>query len=300
MSKIDDKRKVIHQKDDKFYAYVRVLMFMIENKGKSFMKMDIKHSIFGDDETKSVKVMVSRCVDFYTSANILVKVTELIKDGVKIKLKDNQTQFRLYDKDLDDPKYYDKVDNKYRDDGIEIHISEDKESREKLCTTVAGMIMGTPNLSIYDNTIATILESKIFGFETIFVSQTISQAILKNHNLNNKDGLYPLEIISAIINSQINVNVKFENFGNIITLNNTKIKKVTIREDSFDIHFDNFISQHHSDIKQIILIENFNEDGLRDSINKTKVLINDLDIKNKNEIENILSSIANIMEVFEF
>ena len=51
-------RKVTNDKDIVFDTYVRVLMFMIENKGKSFMNSDIKHSLFGDTTDTSIKNML--------------------------------------------------------------------------------------------------------------------------------------------------------------------------------------------------------------------------------------------------
>ena len=52
---------------------------MIENKGKSFLNKDIRYSIFGDDKSIPIKNMVNRCIDFYVSSGILIKVT-ILKD----------------------------------------------------------------------------------------------------------------------------------------------------------------------------------------------------------------------------
>ena len=140
-------------------------------------------------------------------------------------------------------------------------------------------------------------------FQTDFVSQTIGKVVVKHHNIQNmsdKTNGYPLDVIMSIIDSQINVNVKFENFGNTIELNNTKIKKVTIKENGFDIHFDNFISQNQSDIKQILSIENSSEDGLRDDIEKVREMINDLPSEEKEKITKLIGEVTPSMDIFEF
>lgn len=284
-------RKSIHNKVEIFDTYVNVLMFMIENKGKSFMKKDVKQSIFGDDKTDSIKVMISRVVDFYISSNIFVKVTEVTdEDGITTELKPNQTQFRLYDENIDE---------EFEEDKVNLHIPKSREGRLKLCETVSSMIMNIPDAVIYTETIKTVLESQLFGFNTDFVSNTIGKVILKHHNYDN-NGNYPLDVLVSIIESKVDVNVKIENFGNVIQLNNTKIKRITIKENGFDVHFDNFISQNQSDIKQLISIENSSEDGLREDIEKVKSMINDLPIEKREEVIGLFDSVTPLIDIFEF
>ena len=100
--------------------------------------------------------------------------------------------------------------------------------------------------------------------------------------------------------SQININVTFENFGNTIQLKNTKIRRISIKENGFDIHFDNFISQNQSDIKQILSIENSSEDGLRDDIEKVREMINDLPSEEKEKINKLIGEVTPSMDIFEF
>lgn len=288
-------RKVIHTKDSIFDTYVNVLLLMIENKGKSFMNSEIREKLFDNPTDTSVKSMVKRVVDFYVGSSIFVKVTQITDSSGKIvELKPNQYRVRLYDKDIDD---------KDEDYGVDLHIPQTKEGRIKLSQNISSMVLSIKDLTIYDELIKTVLESQLFGFQTDFVSQTIGKVVVKHHNIQNmsdKNDGYPLDVIMSIIDSQINVNVKFENFGNTIELNNTKIKKVTIKENGFDIHFDNFISQNQSDIKQILSIENSSEDGLRDDINEVKKLIKKLPTDEKEKLENIIESVSNVIDLFEF
>lgn len=288
-------RKVIHTKDTIFDTYVNVLILMMENKDKSFMNSEIREKLFDNPTDTSVKSMVKRVVDFYVGSSIFVKVTQITDSSGKIvELKPNQYRVRLYDKDIDD---------KDEDYGVDLHIPQSREGRVKLSQNISSMVLSIKDLTIYDELIKTVLESQLFGFQTDFVSQTIVKVVVKHHNIqnmSNKTNGYPLDVIMSIIDSQINVNVKFENFGNTIELNNTKIKKVTIKENGFDIHFDNFISQNQSDINQILSIENSSEDGLRDDINEVKKLIKKLPTDEKEKLENIIESVSNVIDLFEF
>ncbi len=299
-------RKVIHTKDSIFDTYVNVLLLMIENKGKSFMNSEIREKLFDDPTNTSVKSMVKRVVDFYVGSSIFVKVTEITdNNGNMVELKPNQYRIRLYDKDIDRITKIDKDGNEIDDDyyNVHLHIPKSRDGRERFCQTVSSMITQIPNVDIYTPTLKTVLESQIFGFQTDFVSQTIGKVVVKHHNIQNmsdKTNGYPLDVIMSIIDSQINVNVKFENFGNTIELNNTKIKKVTIKENGFDIHFDNFISQNQSDIKQILSIENSSEDGLRDDIEKVREMINDLPSEEKEKITKLIGEVTPSMDIFEF
>jgi hypothetical protein len=299
-------RKVIHTKDSIFDTYVNVLLLMIENKGKSFMNSEIREKLFDDPTNTSVKSMVKRVVDFYVGSSIFVKVTEITdNNGNMVELKPNQYRIRLYDKDIDRITKIDKDGNEIDDDyyNVHLHIPKSRDGRERFCQTVSSMITQIPNVDIYTPTLKTVLESQIFGFHTYFVSQTIGKVVVKHHNIQNmsdKTNGYPLDVIMSIIDSQINVNVKFENFGNTIELNNTKIKKVTIKENGFDIHFDNFISQNQSDIKQILSIENSSEDGLRDDIEKVREMINDLPSEEKEKITKLIGEVTPSMDIFEF
>ena len=299
-------RKVIHTKDSIFDTYVNVLLLMIENKGKSFMNSEIREKLFDDPTNTSVKSMVKRVVDFYVGSSIFVKVTEITdNNGNMVELKPNQYRIRLYDKDIDRITKIDKDGNEIDDDyyNVHLHIPKSRDGRERFCQTVSSMITQIPNVDIYTPTLKTVLESQIFGFQTDFVSQKIGKVVVKHHNIQNmsdKTNGYPLDVIMSIIDSQINVNVKFENFGNTIELNNTKIKKVTIKENGFDIHFDNFISQNQSDIKQILSIENSSEDGLRDDIEKVREMINDLPSEEKEKITKLIGEVTPSMDIFEF
>lgn len=299
-------RKVIHTKDSIFDTYVNVLLLMIENKGKSFMNSEIREKLFDDPTNTSVKSMVKRVVDFYVGSSIFVKVTEITdNNGNMVELKPNQYRIRLYDKDIDRITKIDKDGNEIDDDyyNVHLHIPKSRDGRERFCQTVSSMITQIPNVDIYTPTLKTVLESQLFGFQTDFVSQTIGKVVVKHHNIQNmsdKTNGYPLDVIMSIIDSQINVNVKFENFGNTIELNNTKIKKVTIKENGFDIHFDNFISQNQSDIKQILSIENSSEDGLRDDIEKVREMINDLPSEEKEKITKLIGEVTPSMDIFEF
>jgi len=291
-------RKVIHTKDDKFDTYVNVLMLLIENNEKSFSNSEIREKLFENSTQTSIKSMVKRVVDFYVSSGIFIKVTEETDENGNTKeLKPNQYRVRLYSNDIDGyegDKYY----------NVELHIPKSRDGRVRFCETVSSMITTIPNVDIYTPTLKTVLESSIFGLETDFVSNTIGRVILKHQQIENiinqSDGIFPLDVIMSIIQSKMNVDVKFENFGNTIQLKNTKIKKVTFKENGFDIYFDNFISQNQSDIRQILEIKDSNEDTLLSDINKLKELIDKLPSDEKEKISNLINEITPSLELFEF
>jgi len=289
-----EQRKVKHGKKDIFQTYVDVLMLLIENNNKDFMNKDIRERLFENPAEPSIKNMVKRVVDFYVGCNIFQKVTETIgEDGKVVPLKPNQYRVRLYDNKIDgyeDDDYY----------NVELHIPKDRKARVKLCETVAAMVLAIPYVNIYNPTLKTVLESKIFGLQTNFVVQTISKVILKRNNLFN-EGTYPLDVIVNSINSKIDVNIEFENFGNKLYLQNVKITKLTFKEDGFDIHFDNFISMNHSDIKSILSIQNASEDGLRKDIEKVKeILSNSNNSDKQEELLVLLKEVKSIIDMFEF
>lgn len=291
-------RKVIHTKDDKFDTYVNVLMLLIENNEKSFSNSEIREKLFENSTQTSIKSMVKRVVDFYVSSGIFIKVTEETDENGNTKeLTPNQYRVRLYSNDIDgyeDDDYY----------NVELHIPKNRDGRKRFCETVSSMITTIPNVDIYTPTLKTVLESSIFGLQTDFVSNTIGRVILKHQqieNINNQsEGVYPLDVIMSIINSKMSVDVTFENFGNTIQLKNTKIKKVTFKENGFDIHFDNFISQNQSDIKQILEIKDSNEDTLLSDINKLKELIDELSSDEKEKISNLINEVTPSLELFVF
>lgn len=314
----ETKRKVTHTKDDVFDTYVNVLMFMIENKGKSFMNSEIKRHIFRDTTDSSIKTMIKRVVDFYVGSGILVKVTNIVDNdgneveyiiedgkininGKEVEVKPQQIKVRLYDKKKDG---IDENGEFYEDEYIvDLHIPKSRDGKERLCQTVSSMITTIPYADIYTPTIKTVLESKLFGLQTDFVTQIIGKVILKHHYMTHsgkEDSGYPLDLIVSIIESKISVNVEFENFGNVIRLNNTKIKKITIKENGYDIHFDNFISQNQSDIKQIKLIENTSVDGLYDDVKKVRDMIDNISLENKDNIKNIIDDVFDLSNIFEF
>lgn len=321
-------RKVINSKEDIFNTYESVLMFMIENKGKYFLNKDIRYSIFGDNKSTAVKNMVNRCIDFYVGSEILKKVTtlkdkngnytEVIIDRYSydvdekkfqvdfndetVYVKANEVKVRLYDKDIDgvdeDGNYY---DDYYL---VDLHIPKSREGRKNLCQTVASMFTHIPDADIYTPAIKKVLESQLFGFNTDFVTQTISKSILRKQNIinqcNKQNGFYPMDIITSIMKSQININVTFENFGNTIQLKNTKIRRISIKENGFDIHFDNFISQNQSDLNQITYIENTSEDGLRSDVDKLNELSKTIDDETIKKVIEDIVRFENGVDVFEF
>ncbi|PHO09092.1 hypothetical protein CPG37_10870 [Malaciobacter canalis] len=335
MGKEKKKRKIIgrevaHHKDEKFTIYSKVLLFLIENPNKSFTNTDIREKISWEEldyKKTSFRNMFNRCIDFYIESRILIKLVTfkdnnnkdievlIIKDdydreerhyyiefnGKTEKINPQNTKVRLYDKEIDG---IDENGEYYDDDYVvDLHIPKSRDGRKRLCETVSSMITTIPNVDIYSPTLKTVLESQLFGFNTDFVSNTIGRVILKHHNIQNKSNEtngYPLDVIMSIIHSKLNVDVKFENFGNTIQLKNTKIKKVSIKENGFDIHFDNFISQNQSDIKQILSIENSSEDGLRDDIKKLEEMINELPSDDKEKITKLIGEVTPSMDLFEF
>jgi hypothetical protein len=313
-------RRVKNEKEIRFDTTVNILLLLIENRGKSFMNKEIREKLFEHHTDTSVKSMVKRIVDLFVESYIFIKVMEttdsngnvkeykIIKNmvtkenGEKIEVQPNQIKVRLYDKDKD---CVDENGNNYNDDYyvVDLNIPKSVEGRERFCVTVSSMIKEIPYVDIYSPTLRTVLESQLFGFQTDFISQIIGKVIVKHHNIQNKQNetnRYNLDVLMSIIKSNINVNVKFENFGNIIELKNTKIKRVSIKENGFDIHFDNFISQNQSDINQILSIENSSEDGLKDDIKKLSEMIKDIKDESIQKTIKEIITFENGLDVFEF
>ena len=163
---------------------------------------------------------------------------------------------------------------------------------------------GQYDTDLTDPLISTVIKSDSFGDNKRFVSQTIGKLLIFNHNNininNNTEGYYPLDVLIQIIESGNSVDVEFENFGNILKLQNTKIKKIVVSENSFDLHFENFVSQNHTNILQIKKIDNHSEDGLRNDIDKVIELIDGLNEKDKKYFKNKFNTLTAPYDIFVF
>ena len=150
--------------------------------------------------------------------------------------------------------------------------------------------------------VSTVIQSNAFGLETDFVCKTLGKLLIERQNTINTQNnrvIYTLPLLIEIIGSNNKIDIEFENYGNNIKLQNTQINQITIKENSFDIIFDNFISMNQSDILQIKSITNSDINGLNDDYEKLKELVNGLDEKYKLTFRNILM-LFSYDDVFEF
>ncbi|MGP2656521.1 hypothetical protein ACOJTA_05690 [Malaciobacter sp. WC5094] len=299
------KREVKHTKDDILDTYIDVLVFLMENKDKPYMKSEIGKYIFKDGYQSTEKNMLSRCIDRLIDTEILTLITQTInEEGKTIKLPKNQYKVRLYNKDIDaENSFYDAIDFKIPKG----KTNEDRQKRRNLSKTLSLMLkgnIGDYSLTIYDNVVRNIMESNLFALQTNFASQTIGRVLLQHHHnknvINEIEDFYSLCLLINIIHSKINIDITIENFGNIIELKNTKIKKISIKENGFDIHFDNFISQNQSNIKQIIKIKDSNEDTLLTDINRLKKTIEEIPSDEKKEFIQLIEETLPSLEIFQF
>ena len=112
---------------------------------------------------------------------------------------------------------------------------------------------------------------------------------------------YPLDFLIQIIESKCNVNIEFENFGNILKIKNTKINKIVVSDNSFDLYLENFISQSHTDISQIKRIDKcMNELDLYDDIQKVRELIANLSHKDKGYFDTEFNLLTQPIDVCGF
>ena len=81
---------------------------------------------------------------------------------------------------------------------------------------------------------------------------------------------------------------------------NTKIRRISIKENGFDIHFDNFISQNQSDLNQITYIENTSEDGLRSDVDKLNELSKTIDDETIKKVIEDIVRFENGVDIFTF
>lgn len=298
----EKKREVKHTKDDILDTYTEVLVFLIENRYKSFTKSEIGKHIFRNDYHLTEKNMVSRCVNRLIDTEILRLVTETIDDnGKTIELPSNQSRVRLYNKDIDDKdneEFY--IDFKIPNGDTK----EDKEKRINLSKTLSLMLkgnIGDYGLTIYDDVVRNIMESNMYGLQRGFVSQTVGRMMVKHHNYEN-EGNYPLDLLHKLISLETPIDVVIENESGNLQLNNTKISKITINENTFDIHFNNIISQNQSDINQIKSIKPHSEDTLSVDIQKLSGMLDGLEIPKEeiDSLEKLIRETLSPMDMFEF
>lgn len=317
-------RGKVHFSDEKFNTYFNVIKFLIDNRYKAFSNLEIRKKFYDDEEEAkktSVKAMFKSCINFYVSCGILTKIViltnknnedieirvtsdyydfddksyEVELDDEIVKVKATNGKVRLYNKEVD---IYDEFgDIEY--EVVDLKIPSNDDGIINLCNIIASMVIADKNANISSEKMKPILETNMFGFQTDFVVQTISKTILKQQKIK-KNFNYPLDLIITIMKSKINVNITLENSGNTIELKNTKIKKISIKENGLDIHFDNFISQNHSDLNQIKLIENSSEDNLIKDIETVKELIEKLPADEKIKISEILDEVYILLMLFEF
>ena len=156
---------------------------------------------------------------------------------------------------------------------------------------------GVYNRNITSRLVSTVINSNAFGFQTNFVAETVGKLLIEKHNKLKIQ--YTLPLLIEIIESKNKIDIEFKNNGNNIKLQNTQIKQITVKENSFDLVFDNFISMNQSDILQIKSITNSNENELSSDYYKLKELVNELDEKYKLTFEFIMMEF-DYKELFEF
>jgi len=161
---------------------------------------------------------------------------------------------------------------------------------------------GTYEEDITSPMISTIINSNAFSdINKGFIINTVGKLLVETQNnlntQNKKVGFYPLPLLIELIESNIKVNIEFENNGNVIKLNNTQMKKIIIKENSFDLHFDNFISMNQIDISQIISIINVDKNFDKKRVDE---LIEELDNSTyKTTFKNMMNQFA-YDDIFEF
>ena len=72
------------------------------------------------------------------------------------------------------------------------------------------------------------------------------------------------------------------------------MNQIVIKENSFDIIFDNFTSMNQSDISQIKSIKNSDNNEFLNDYKKLKELVNELDEKHKSNFDLIMKDFESI------
>lgn len=293
-----------YPKDDKGFHTIK-FKSGTEYKIKRVEKQSTKYEMYGE---KFQNIETDMEIDFIDSNGIK---RNLSKDKVIIENKD----IKVCDFDdiyvrAEDCLYSLTQQNECNDDiPIEFKIpSNDKINM--FVKFIDGMISknltedGQYDMDLTDTLISTVINSNAFGLQTDFVTQTIGKLTIFNHNnsnISNKtEGYYPLYILIQIIESGNSIDIEFENSGNNLKLQNTKLKKIVINENLFDLHLDNFMSQNHTDISQIKKITNHSEDELRNNVDKVNELINGLDNRYKEYFEKKFDSLTSVFNLFVF
>ena len=81
----------------------------------------------------------------------------------------------------------------------------------------------------------------------------------------------------------------------------TKLEKITVNTESFDLHFDNFISKNQTNISQIKKIEKSIDNlELNSNIRKVMELIDGLDDKHKEFIKDEFQKLSALYNVSGF
>ncbi len=151
-----------------------------------------------------------------------------------------------------------------------------------------------------DELITSVVNSNAFGEYKGLVLQTIGNLHLYKKDLQN-DKSYTLDYLIGLVECGSDINIQFENFGNNFNLQNTKLEKITVNTESFDLHFDNFISKNQTNISQIKKIEKSIDNlELNSNVRKVMELIDGLDDKHKEFIKDEFQKLSALYNVSGF
>ena len=153
--------------------------------------------------------------------------------------------------------------------------------------------MYNENSTFSTNLVNGIIEDR-FGDKTNFIKGVVTHmGLLQNETMNSSP--YSLDLLLSLIQLQSKLNLSIVTDSSKFDLSGVKIKSIIFGKESFDIKFKN-ITVTLTDINQIKSIQSYDNNGLREDIEKLKAILSEHSTKVTEEIMELIKGVESIDE----
>ena len=179
-----------------------------------------------------------------------------------------------------------------------IGLNIPKVNIDLFCETIVSMLLKRQNTNIFTNErVQAISQSKLFSFNTSFISNTVTKLMLKTIK-EVRDEYTVIYLLNFIqLNSSIDCKIVIDNTE--FTITNTRLEKIIFNAKSFDLQFHN-ARVTLTDITQIISIKCSDTNSLEDDMKQLRLMLNDYDVKEIKPFIKIIEDIDMYQEMFMY